>query len=277
MKIKFLGTAAAEAVPAPFCECDVCEYARKYRGKNIRTRSQSLVDEKILIDFCADTIMHTINENIKLCNLSACIVTHPHSDHLYPGDLFCRVGGVAHMKEEKPFVMYGMKETIDTLYEKSEYTEYLIKEGTLILTEINEFVTFEVDGYKITPLKADHSTKEPVIYIIEKDGKSLLYAMDTGVLPEETFEYLEKINTVFDLVVYDCTNVLLESDNVRHMGLTGNVIVRDRLLQMGRINEKTIHILNHFSHNGLAGYDDFVPIADEKGFIVAFDGMEMEF
>lgn len=277
MKIKFLGTAAAEAVPAPFCECDVCEYARKHKGRNIRTRSQSIVDGKILIDFCPDTMMHTINEDIKLCKLSACIVTHPHFDHLFPNELFCRVGGVAHMKEEKPFVMYGMKETIDTLYEKGEYTEYLIKEGKLILNEIKEFVPFEVDGYKITPLKADHSTKEPVIYMIEKDNKALLYANDTGLFPDETYEYLEKIDTVFDVVSYDCTNVLLEWDNVRHMGLNGNVIVRDKLQKMGRVNDNTIHVVTHFSHNGLAGYDDLVPIAEEKGFIVAFDGMETEF
>jgi len=276
MKIKFLGTAAAEAVPAPFCECDVCEYAREHRGRNIRTRAQAVVDEKILIDFGPDTVIHSINEDIKLCKLSACIITHPHMDHLFPGDLFCRVGGVAHMKEEKPFVMYGMKESIDTLY-TGEFTQVLVEQGRLIVNEITPFVPFEVDGYKITALKADHSTKEPVIYMIEKDNKAMLYAHDTGLFPDETYEYLRDIDTVFDFVSYDCTNVLLEWDNRGHMGLTGNVIVRDELLKMGRVNEKTKHIVNHFSHNGLAGYDDFVPIAEEKGFIVAFDGMETEF
>ena len=28
MKLLFLGTAAAEAVPAPFCNCDTCNLAR---------------------------------------------------------------------------------------------------------------------------------------------------------------------------------------------------------------------------------------------------------
>lgn len=276
MKLKFLGTAAAEAVPAPFCECDVCEHARKYKGKNIRTRAQAIVDDKILIDFGPDTVMHSINEDIKLCKLSACIITHPHMDHLFPEDLFCRVGGVAHMKEEKPFVMYGMKESVDAINEGT-YTPDLTEQGLLIVNEVTPFVPFEVDGYKITPLKADHSTKEPVIYIIEKDGKSVLYAHDTGLFPDETYEYLRTIDTVFDVVSYDCTNVLLEWDNRGHMGLTGNVIVRDKLKEMGRINDKTINIVNHFSHNGLAGYDDFTPIANEKGFEVAYDGMEVEF
>lgn len=35
--------------------------------------------------------------------------------------------------------------------------------------------------------------------------------------------------------------------------------------------------MNHFSHNGgSALYDDFVKIADEYGFEVSFDGMEIE-
>ena len=55
MKIKYLGTAAAEAVPAPFCECEICERAREKGGRNIRTRSQAVIDDRILIDFCADT------------------------------------------------------------------------------------------------------------------------------------------------------------------------------------------------------------------------------
>ena len=40
MKIAYLGTSAAEGIPALFCHCDVCRYARKYKGKNVRTRSQ---------------------------------------------------------------------------------------------------------------------------------------------------------------------------------------------------------------------------------------------
>ena len=49
MKIKYLGTAAAEAFPAIFCNCKYCEEARELGGKNIRTRSQSLVNDDLLI------------------------------------------------------------------------------------------------------------------------------------------------------------------------------------------------------------------------------------
>ena len=36
MKLKYLGTAAAEGIPALFCRCEMCAYARKAGGKEIR-------------------------------------------------------------------------------------------------------------------------------------------------------------------------------------------------------------------------------------------------
>ena len=32
MKIKFLGTGAAEGIPSTFCNCKICEYARRFKG-----------------------------------------------------------------------------------------------------------------------------------------------------------------------------------------------------------------------------------------------------
>ena len=66
MKIKFLGTAAAEGIPALFCDCRVCQNARKVGGKEIKTRSQAIVDDKILIDFPADTYMHSLYGGLDL-------------------------------------------------------------------------------------------------------------------------------------------------------------------------------------------------------------------
>ena len=94
MKLKYLGTAAAEGIPALFCECETCKSARKLGGKNIRTRSQAIIDDKILIDFPADTYMHFLNNNICMSKIKTCIITHSHSDHLYPNDIELRADGV---------------------------------------------------------------------------------------------------------------------------------------------------------------------------------------
>ena len=66
MKFKFLGTAAAEGVPGLFCNCEICEKTRILKGKNIRTRSQSLINDDLLIDFPADTYLHVLNYGLEI-------------------------------------------------------------------------------------------------------------------------------------------------------------------------------------------------------------------
>ena len=61
MKYTFYGTAAAEAIPGIFCECEACKRAWKLGGRNIMTRSQSVVDGILGIDFSADSYMHAVN------------------------------------------------------------------------------------------------------------------------------------------------------------------------------------------------------------------------
>ena len=55
MKIRYLGTAAAEGWPALFCSCPICTHAREHGGKNLRTRTQAILDDDLLIDFPPDT------------------------------------------------------------------------------------------------------------------------------------------------------------------------------------------------------------------------------
>lgn len=59
MKLKYLGTAAYEGVPSLFCDCVVCRKSKRTGGKNLRSRSQALVNDDLLIDFPADTVWHS--------------------------------------------------------------------------------------------------------------------------------------------------------------------------------------------------------------------------
>ena len=54
MKLTFLGTAAAEGMPALWCECPTCAEAKKLGGKEIRRRCSYLLDGDTLIDFGPD-------------------------------------------------------------------------------------------------------------------------------------------------------------------------------------------------------------------------------
>ena len=44
----------------------------------------------------------------------------------------------------------------------------------------------------------------------------------------------------------------------------------------GLVDENTVYVANHFTHNGGVTYDEMLPAAKEYGFLVSYDGMEVE-
>lgn len=87
MTIRYLGTAAAEGLPAVFCNCPACLNARRRGGRNVRTRSQVLVNDDFLIDFPMDTYLHALRFRLDLSAVRHVFITHSHMDHCYPQDL----------------------------------------------------------------------------------------------------------------------------------------------------------------------------------------------
>jgi len=280
MRIQFLGTAAAEAQPGLFCDCPTCTYARKHGGKDIRTRSQSLVDDTLLIDFSADTMDHCIRFGMNLSAISHCLITHSHGDHLYLTDLDMRMPGFSNMGEDKPFHLYGsegvMQEVQKHLEKVSENAKTYIHCHVLPL-----YKTVPVGEHLVTALKAVHGGREDFrFYMIEnQEGKRLLYAHDTDYFCDEVWEYFEKTKPYFHFVSLDCTEANLPwMHYTGHMNLENNGKVKDRLIAMGCADEKTVFCCNHFSHNGIdVLYDTFSKLAGERGFSVSYDGMTAEF
>lgn len=274
MKLRYLGTAAAEGIPGLFCNCKICQNALKVRGKEIKTRSQAIVDDTLLIDFPPDTYLHIINYGLDLRQVHHCIITHAHHDHLLAGDFWCRLEGIANDIGEEPLHVYLTAPG----YQKAESALGKASHGArLQFHQIHAFEPFDAGEYHIIPLAANHDpTSEPVIFIIEHDDKTILYANDTGIFPECTWEYLEQYPKIFDLVSLDCTAMLLKGWRNSHMGLDTNTEVYERLCSMGRCTAETMAIINHFSHNGLATHEELVKAASEYGFAVSYDGLEIE-
>ena len=267
MKLTFLGTAAAEGFPAIFCNCEYCNEAKRLGGKNIRTRSQSLLNEDLLIDFPADTYAHFLNNGICGDKVEYLIVTHAHSDHFYLNDLFMRSGAFAHNMSVPMLNIFCPK----TVFQ--QFTN--IPEGTNV-TVLEPYRTYEIGAYKVTPLPAKHMFgSEAFIYIIRSD-KTLLYAHDTGYFYEDVFDYIEKSQMVFDMISLDCTNVDLPiSDEGAHMGFQNIERVLNRLSAMGAIKTSTLKYVNHFSHNANPLHHILEQRAKQYGCLVSYDGCQV--
>ena len=274
MKIQYLGTGAAEGIPALFCECDVCKMSRKIGGRSIRTRSQALIDDRLLIDFPPDTYFHFIKYNIPMSKIKNCIVTHSHPDHLYTSDIKLRKKGYAHVdRKQPPLKFYSAEAGYKNILSAKESGK--ISDEEITVDRITPFETYKIDGYEITPLPANHSVyTSPVIYLIEKEGKSILYSHDTAEFPDETAEFLKKYKKPLGLVSLDCThaNTFLKKNG--HLNLRECASIKKDFIKWGTADDNTVFVLNHFSHNGKdVFYDDFVRIASEDGFEVSYDGL----
>lgn len=278
MKIQYLGTAAAEGIPAIFCDCETCMRTKLLGGRNVRTRSQAIIDDRLLIDFPADTYAHYLKWNLPLDKIKACIITHSHSDHLYPAEIQMRSAGFAHISGGEPLTFYAAESGYNMLADAIK--KYNISENDVSIKLIKPFESFETEGYIITPVKASHDTNSsPVIYAIEKDGRSLLYANDTSELCDESIARLKDIKKPFNVISLDCTEANRPIvPYIGHLNLNKCIAVRDEFIKDGIADDKTVFVLNHFSHNGInVIYDDFEKIAGDKGFVTSYDGLIIDF
>ena len=276
MKIKYLGTAAYEGVPSLFCDCEVCRKSKETGGRNLRSRSQALVNGDLLIDFPADTVWHSQRYGLNWGKITDCIITHSHSGHLYAADVAMLANGYAHGKSKLRF--HCGKSGLIKLQEVAERERVGER---LQLSLVKPFEKFVVCGgkYTVLPLPADHAySTSPVIYAIESGGKRMLYAHDTGMFSEEVWGGLRDFGK-FDFVSLDCTGCLaLGGDWERgHMSVGSNLRTIERMKKEKIADDKTIFVINHFSHNGGQTHDELVEAVKDKGLIVAYDGLEIEF
>lgn len=275
MKIQFLGTAAAEGWPALFCQCEACEKARKLGGRDIRTRSQSIIDDLLLIDMPADTYAHALNYSLNFSAISDVLITHSHEDHFYPLDIILKAPPYAHGGSASNIRVYGNEVIVKMLREAMNISGISNIADFIVPVEVKPFKPFTAGDYTVTALLADHIKGENCyIYMIEKAGKRLLYAHDTGVFPKMTWDYLK--NIMLDAVSLDCT-FGLDYNETGHMGFPNTVDVSKRLMQNGCADSNTKFIINHFSHNSKKLHSELSSYAETYGFLTAFDGMTVTF
>lgn len=281
MRFKFLGTAAAEGWPAVFCNCRYCKEAARLGGKNIRTRSQAIVNDDLLIDLPPDTYMHKLKEGLDLSAVRYLLITHKHMDHFFPQELTVRGSVYSHDMVSETLDIYCAKETMDFFYEVSGWELDEASDRGLRWHILKPFETVQAGEYRITPLPASHMREgnEPFIYHI-RDGKgtSVLYLHDSGYYKDEVWAYFEKAareEGPVRMVSIDSTSVAQETDHGGHMGFSEVFRVKERMKKIGIISEETIPVLNHFSHNGYWLYDEMVSVADREHCLVSYDGMEL--
>lgn len=269
MKLTYLGTAAAEGFPAVFCNCAYCNRARTLGGKNIRTRSQTLINDNLLIDLPADTYSHFLHNGILGDGIRYLLITHSHSDHFYPQELAMRHGAFARnmrVPELRVFCGQGAYDKLQAA-PKIGFTVTLVK----------PYETFRLGDYEVTALPARHADGDNALFYIIRAEKTILYAHDTGYFYDEVLDYMENEQLHFDFISLDCTNVdIAISDTGSHMGLENIGRLLQKLTGIRAIDDRTVKYINHFSHNANPIQQVLEERVKDMDLSVSYDGLQVE-
>lgn len=301
MKITFLGTSAGESYPAIWCDCENCTYAREHGGRNIRMNTGSMIDDDVLLDMNSCGFYTAARLGVSLTKVKHLIVTHPHDDHLTTAPLAWRRAnpGVTEAQGEEKYRMFSPRFTkipMLTVYGNlhtrqllvDEHPELFMPEMCAQFMDIREGVRVDAgDGLSFIPVAAIHGGDGKGIsydpeksnnfahsYIIERGGKKLLYALDTGGYVPEMMELI--LAHKYDAVVMEGTFGLNDTPQTGHMNTEKNIEFRALLLEKGCIEADTPFFLTHMAPHWTPPYDIYAPMMKEKGFIVAYDGLVAE-
>lgn len=279
MKVKILGSGGGESFPASFCSCAHCEQARKAGGKSLRTLSQTLIGDDLLIDFPSDTDSHCLRYGLNLGKIENVLITHAHLDHFLPTAVNYRGGFGAHNMPCEKIYFYGptnLEKMFDAVH--SVYGIAASVRENVCFVALEDKKPVQIGAYTVTALTAAHAPQLGSLnYVIERDGKSLLYLLDSGYPTEETLAYLERRKQVFDCVIMDATmGVAPAKTYIYHMGFEEDKALKEELLQRKIADKHTKFIATHFTHNKAETHDKIEAIFAGTDIVTAYDGYETE-
>ncbi|HUR13090.1 MAG TPA: bifunctional adenosylcobinamide kinase/adenosylcobinamide-phosphate guanylyltransferase [Mycobacteriales bacterium] len=220
MRVEVLGSGASDGWPNPWCTCASCTGARE-QGV-LRHQSSVLVDGRLLIDIGPTAGTHDLRA------VEAVLVTHHHVDHHFPPAWAWR----AWAQHAGPLTVLAPPSVLaHARFDDS------VRTVAALPGEVHEVL-----GYTVRVLEATH-TKDAVLFdVTAPDGGSLLYACDTGALPEETVRAVA--GRSFDVVLLELAGVPMPT----HLTLETWPAQVDRLRRAGAVTGATALLATHLGH-----------------------------
>lgn len=251
MRLRFLGTGTSTGVPQIGCKCPVCTSTDLHDKRRRASALLNVEGKNILIDCGPDFRQQIIDAGAP--DLACALLTHSHYDH---------VGGIDDLRpychRDGGFPLYCRHDVADDLRNR---VPYCFKEHpypgvpTFDIHEIGS-EPFKVGETSVIPLPVVHY-KLPIVGF--RIGK-LAYVTDAKVIPDETFNLLEGVDT---LVI----NALRREPHLSHMTLD------EALAAISRINPRIAYLTHLADKMGLQS--EIEPTLPEN-VRIAYDGLEIE-
>lgn len=270
------GSAASEAVPAIFCDCELCREAWKRGGKDWRSRCSYQLGPEIKIDFGPDAMLHREKFQLHYEELKHLFITHPHRDHYTPVQLTYHIHdeiGPALLKEHT-FVLHGTAPVIEGFKAACKVDFSRMRMELDELRPDRDCRILE-NGMKFTGIMANHLCEGALNYIIEMpSGFTFFIGTDSAEFEEKTWKILKEYH--FDLMILDGTAGLLDIEKGSHMTASHVLAAVRRLREEKIIDDGSKIVTNHFAHCAKMLHSDLESFYRPHGIEPAFDGMKIK-
>ncbi len=253
MRIHFLGTGAAEGIPAINCQCNHCVRARAEGGKLVRRRSAilfSLPGYELLVDTPPD--IKTLLRLNGVQAIDGIFLTHEHYDH---------VSGLAE------FAYWERK--VDLLMEGNLY-DRLQQQGVTTRVQETAFhmacrpgVALRFDGFFLVPFAVRHTVPCFGLAIYAEDRK-IIFAADTSA---ELTHYARRLTQGADLLIVNTP--FFDQGGNDHLNVVGAIRWKETLDIKGMV-------LTHINHHNLPHDDLERYVSRFENVQVAYDGLTIE-
>lgn len=268
MRLHLLGTGGADGIPSFFGRAELSDYAREHGGKDVRTRSGAVVDGVLKVDFGPDTFAQAVAQGLAPADWKWVVVTHSHYDHFDAGQFqYCL----------PPFVpdASSAPEVLGNDHVLQALARAFPDSGSIATRRLESFVQVEVGEYLVMPIGAYHKLDEDSVnFMIEGGGKRLLYATDTGVYQQPTWDFIA--GTRFDCVVIEATDGFNPSDYWGHLSCAEVVGMIGRMRDLGCVDGDTRVVTTHHAASGGATHAQLEEFFQPHGITVGYDGQLLE-
>lgn len=276
MKLRYLGTGGGGGIPELFCSCPVCLHARRVGGRERRRRPMALVDDTLCIDLPCDAASTVLELGADTAAIRHILITHAHYDHFLPDNLLTRPEGAA---KAELYISPGSGAAFAKRCEK--LSALPVPAGMLPINApkvhlVGPFESFRAGEHLVTALPSDHAPGlDSLNYLIEREGKAILWLHDCGLLSETAKNWLTEECPRLSLVSMDCALPVGSPPSKEHMDIDTCASTADYLRDLGCADERTVFILSHISHNVRMNHAELSRAATAFGLVPAFDGMEI--
>jgi phosphoribosyl 1,2-cyclic phosphate phosphodiesterase len=283
VRLTFLGTAASEGYPNAFCGCGPCNNARAAGGPNIRRRSSALIDEALLIDIGPDLMSASWSLGVPLHGIRYVLQTHEHQDHLDLSHFHSRSAGcgVPNVQELTWFASESAGAFAANRFQAGAGATLLqdpafVERFNFRHQPLAFHQATEIGPYRVFSVPANHGSGiDAMLHAIERDGRCLFYATDTGTLTDGVWESLASDGWVFDAVVMDHTFGMVgrSGGHMNHEQFREHIAEMERF---GLIHHDTRIFATHLAHHSNPLHDELVAFGSQHGYEIAFDGLVVD-